>query len=283
MITPQDQDYILRNAYVPEHVIDLMVAISRGTPFLMEDHVGYEKDDWLIFVGYPLDRAFSLERCERVVTKLIETSRHERFWFIGPQIPDILLKFCTERESDEYYTLDLDQLTVRGSLRSAAEKAERVLAVERSRTFTKEDEELGSELLEREPLPPRVRELYRAMPSYVAESPSAWVLNGWDEKGRLSAFYVVDLGAKRFVTYVVGAHSKRHYVAHASDRLFLEMIRLAQESGKITIHLGLGVNEGIRRFKKKWGGAPVLRYEFCEYGGGRERTISLVQTLLNKL
>ncbi len=283
MITPQDRDYILRNAYVPEHVIDLMVAISRGTPFLMEDHVGYEKDDWLIFVGYPLDRAFSLERCERVVRKLVEESRHERFWYIGPQVPDILLESCTERESDEYYTLDLDQMTVRGSLRSAAEKAEKVLAVERSRTFTKEDEELGSELLEREPLAPRVRELYRAMPRYVAESPSAWVLNGWDEKGRLSAFYVVDLGAKHFATYVVGGHSKRHYVAHASDRLFLEMIRLAKESGKDTIHLGLGVNEGIRRFKRKWGGVPFLKYEFCEYGGGRGRTVSLVQTLLNRL
>jgi len=283
MITPEQEDSILSRAYVPEHLVGLMVAISKGTPFLMEDHVGYDKDDWLIFVGYPLDRSFSLERCERVVGKLIEASRHERFWYIGPQVPAILLKSCAERESDEYYTLDLDKVTVSGSLRGAAEKAGRVLAVERTRTFRKEDEELASELLEREPLPPRVRELYRAMPRYVAESPSAWVLNGWDEKGRLSAFYVVDLEAKHFVTYVVGAHSKKHYVPHASDRLFLEMIRLAQESGKNTIHLGLGVNQGIRRFKRKWGGIPFLRYEFCEFAGGGGGTISLVRALLNRL
>jgi hypothetical protein len=31
------------------------------------------------------------------------------------------------------------------------------------------------------------------------------------------------------------------------------------------LHLGLGVNAGIRRFKEKWGGAPTLAYEFCEW------------------
>jgi len=283
MITPAEEEYILRMAYVPEHIVNLMVSISRGDPFLSEDHVGYKKDDWLIFVGYPLEGAFSLERCEKAVRDLLETSRHERLWFIGPQVPSILLKSCSERESDEYYKLDLNQMTLRGSLRSAAEKAGRVLTVERSRAFTTENEGLASELLEREPLTPRVRELYRAMPRYVAESPSAWVLNGWDKKGKLSAFYVVDLGAKDFVTYVVGAHSKKRYVSHASDLLFLEMIRLTQESGKNTIHLGLGVNEGIRRFKRKWGGVPFLKYEFCEYAGGTTRTISLVRALLNRL
>ncbi len=283
MITPAEEEYILKNAYVPEHLVSLMVAISKGTPFLLEDHVGYEKDDWLIFVGYPLDRAFSLERCERVVRKLVEAPRKERFWYIGPQVPTLLLKSCTERESDEYYTLDLDRVTVKGSLRSAAEKAGRVLTVERSRAFTGEDERLASELLEREPLPPRIRELYRAMPRYVAESQSAWVLNGWDEKGRLSAFYVIDLGAEQFVTYVVGAHSKKHYVSHASDLLFLEMIRLTRESGRNTIHLGLGVNEGIRRFKRKWGGIPFLKYEFCEYAGRTRGTVSLVRALLDRL
>lgn len=54
-------------------------------------------------------------------------------------------------------------------------------------------------------------------------------------------------------------------VLRLSDLLFYEMINLAKEHGKGYINLGLGVNEGIRRFKEKWGGVPFLRYEFCEY------------------
>jgi len=64
---------------------------------------------------------------------------------------------------------------------------------------------------------------------------------------------------------VIGCHSKKNYVPHASDLLFFEMLTLAKEYGKNYINLGLGVNEGIRRFKEKWGGVPFLRYEFCEY------------------
>ncbi len=89
-------------------------------------------------------------------------------------------------------------------------------------------------------------------------------LNARDKTGKLCAFSVVDLGAKNFSAYILGAHSKKHYVPHASDLLFLEMINLTREAGKSSINLGLGVNEGIRRFKEKWGGKPFLRYEFCE-------------------
>ncbi len=124
--------------------------------------------------------------------------------------------------------------------------------------------------MKREKLPDRVRELYRAMPDYLGHSPSAWTLNARDKKGNLCAFTVVEMGAENFSAYILGSHSKKHYVPHASDLLFLEMIHLTREPGKSSINLGLGVNEGIRRFKEKWGGKPFLRYEFCGCRYGRQ-------------
>jgi hypothetical protein len=121
------------------------------------------------------------------------------------------------------------------------------------------------------------------MPDYVMHSSSVWVLNARDKTGKLCAFIIVELGAKNFSTYVLGSHSKKHYVPHASDLLFLEMIKLTQEHGKNTINLGLGVNEGIRRFKEKWGGFPYLNYEFCERHVGYTRTVSLIKSLEGKL
>jgi hypothetical protein len=44
-----------------------------------------------------------------------------------------------------------------------------------------------------------------------------------NKRGSLSAFYIVDLGAESFATYVVGCYSRTHYTAHASDLLFFEM------------------------------------------------------------
>jgi hypothetical protein len=283
MISPADEAYALDKAYVPEHIVSLMAAISEAEAFLIEDHLSFAKDNWLIVVGYPLDRKFSQDRCEKIVKLNLERFRPEVLWFIGPQVPTSLSDSCTERESDQYYQLDLDQIRVKTSLRNAAEKAGRTLSVERAKVFSRENEKLVSELLEREKMPPRIKGLYQAMPRYVAHSASAWVLNAWDQRKRLSAFIVVELAAKHFVTYVLGSHSKKHYVPHASDLLFLEMINLTRECGKNTIHLGLGVNEGIRRFKEKWGGVPYLNYEFCEVSREPARAVSLVRKLLGRL
>ncbi len=90
------------------------------------------------------------------------------------------------------------------------------------------------------------------------------LLSAWNRAEKLAAYFVVALAAKDFSNYVIGCHSRKHYVKGASDLLFLEMIRLSREHGKRYIHLGLGVNQGIRQFKKKWGGKPTLNYEMCE-------------------
>jgi len=283
MITAEEEAFILEKAYVPEHVVNLMAGISKGDPFLIEEYLGFAKDNWLILVGYPLDGNFSRERCERILKQSLESFRPEYLWFIGPEIPDSLVESGRERETDHYYKLDFEKVKVKSSLQRIADNASKELALERGHSISKEHEVLIAELLKREKLPPRLKELYRAMPHYVDRSPSACVLNAWDLKGRLAAFFVIELGAKNFSTYVLGSHSKKNYVSHASDLLFLEMIHLTKETGKNTINLGLGVNEGIRRFKEKWGGVPFLKYEFCEIYYATTRTLSLIKSLEGKL
>lgn len=63
------------------------------------------------------------------------------------------------------------------------------------------------------------------------------------------------------------------------------MINLAREYGKGYINLGLGVNEGIRRFKEKWGGIPFLRYEFYELSLSKDYSgrFELPERLMSKL
>jgi hypothetical protein len=280
MMTPEEESYALARAYVPEHIVSLMTLISKGSPFLIEDHLVFVRDNWLILVGYPLDGNFSQVRCERVLKLTSESFRFEILWFIGPEAPTSCLDSCKERQSDLYYALDLEKIRLRPSLLKMVEKASENLIIEKRRSLSKEHQALTSELLARETLPPRVRELYLAMPEYVGRSASAWTIDARDLKGRLCAFSVIDMGAENFSAYILGAHSKKIDAPHASDRLFLEMIHMTREQGKTTMNLGLGVNEGIRRFKKKWGGKPFLNYEFCEFRLGKAKKVSLIDALM---
>jgi hypothetical protein len=283
VLSKEQEAFILDKAYVPEHVVSLMKAISKGEPFLVHDYLYFAKDNWLIFVGYPLERDFSKARCEAAAQEAVDAVRPEYLWFIAPEIPDAWTGSCEERESDWYYELDLTGYKPKPALLRQVEKAAQETRVDISITFAKEHAALIAEFLKREKLPPMIRELYRAMPGYVAASSSAVVLSAYDKKDRLAALFIVDLAAKAFATYLVGCYSRKQYVAHASDLLFLEMIGLAIKEGKGYINLGLGVNDGIRRFKEKWGGTRFLAYEFCERRFQKDKKSPLLRLLEGKV
>ena len=51
-----------------------------------------------------------------------------------------------------------------------------------------------------------------------------------------------------------------------SDALFSEMIDISRQHRKQYVHLGLGVSDGVRRFKEKWGGAAASSVRNVRYG-----------------
>lgn len=283
MISLGQEESILRQAYIPEHIPRLMVGISRGEPFLLEEYLCLAKDDWLIFIGYPLETAFEEDKFLAALERARRKFRPLSTSFIAPALPQAWVSNTRNRESDDYYRLGLESAEIGKNMRRIVEKASRTLIVEQSRSLSAEHEALTREFLGRAQLPPRIRELYLRMPDYVAHSGTSIALSARDLEGRLAAFFIIESGAARFAVYVVGCFSRNNYVPHASDVLFHEMIRLAKENGKEYIHLGLGVNEGLRRFKAKWGGIPFLPYHFAEWGKAPQGPISWLRSLQQKL
>ena len=264
MISDNDRKYILNHAYVPEHSVELITRISGGEPFLFSDYFCCHKNDWLIVVGYPLKGDFTLEGFVNVFEKMKAQFRPKQVSLMAPELPHSITSNCQERQSDEFYTLNLQQFKLKGALKRIVNKAHQHLSVERANSIGVAHDELAQEFIKRIDPPRRIRELFYRMPQYVSPQSHSFVLNAWDDANNLAAYYIVDLAAKNFTTYVVGCHSKTNYTPGASDLLCYQMIKLSQELGKQYIHLGIGVNEGITRFKKKWGGRPAIKYEMCE-------------------
>ena len=279
MLTSEEKAYILTHAYIPEHIFGLMTNLSGGEPFLIEDHFCCSNDDWLMLVGYPLQQGFAPEKFEDVLAKVKKNFRPRRISLIAPELPRPLAAHCREKDKDEYYTLDTRQPVISESVKRNLKKAGRLLAVERATGMGNAHDELMLEFVQRVNPGERVKDLLFKMPSYVAESRSAFVLNAWDPDKNLAAFYVIDLAAKDFSNYIIGCYSKKHYVRGASDLLLLELIKLSEEKGKSYIHLGLGVNKGIRRFKEKWGSRPTCRYEMCELLFKRPLIVEIIKTI----
>ena len=264
MLSPVEEAYILDQAYVPEHCIHLMTRVSGSEPFLIDDFFICRKKNWIILIGYPLEDNFSSDKLENVLSKVKKEFRPESVSLVAPQMPSSLVATCQERQSDAYFTLETQKPVIRSPVKRNLRKARQNLRVEFSSSMQDVHQELMHEFVARTMLAERVKRLLFKMPEFVACSDMALVLNAWDKTNKLSAFYVVDLEAKGFSNYIMGCHSKKNYVRGASDLLLFELINLSLEYDKPYIHLGLGVNAGIRRFKAKWGAVPTRRYEMCE-------------------
>ena len=264
MLSAQEKAYILDRAYIPEHCIRLMTFVSGGEPLLMDDFFICRKENWIILIGYPLADNFTCDALEAVFSKIKKTLRPEFISLIAPQMPSSLAGSCRESQRDAYFTLRALNPTIRSPVKRNLRKARQNLRVEISTHMGDSHQELMQEFVTRTPVSDRVERLLFKMPEFVAGADKAFVLNAWDKANGLSAFYVVDLEAERFSNYIIGCHSKKNYVIGASDLLLFELINLSREYEKNTIHLGLGVNAGIRRFKEKWGAVPTRRYEMCE-------------------
>jgi hypothetical protein len=279
---PIDEAYLLAHAYVPEHISGMMAAISLAEPFLLDGYVGYIKENWVIIIGYPLEKEFNMVECDRVIKNIKSARQPEYIWFIGPEIPNSLAKDCRDRQSDHYYSLNLVDYSIKSSLHRQVGKAGERLSVEKSRHFTTEHQVLIDELLGNRNLPPMIEELYRSIPDYIKKCETAEVVSARDRHGKLCAFFIIETAAERFDVYLLGCHSKENYIPHASDLVFSEMISLARKRGKPEINLGLGVNPGIQRFKVKWGGVSTLKYEFCEGYFGPPEQLSILDQLLDR-
>ncbi len=263
MLTSEEEAYILEHAYVPEHCISLMTLVSGGEPFLIDDYFICHKDNWIILIGYPLEDDFNTKNFETVLSKVRKKFRPDYISLVAPEMPSSLAADSQESESDVYFTLQTQQTVIRSPVKRNLKKARRNLRVESSSSMQQDHQELMAEFIERAQPSDRVKKLLFKMPEFVVRADKAFVLNTWDKTDKLAAFYVVDFEARQFSNYIIGCHSRANYVLGASDLLLFELINMSLEFNKDYIHLGLGVNAGIRRFKEKWGGLPGRRYEMC--------------------
>lgn len=253
-------------ARIPEHSLGLMCAMSQGEAFCIGPYLFFHAENWLISIAYPLYGKYDVKKFDTALEAALHRCGQDSIdcWAIGPDLPPSLLDKIVNR--DRFYVLSAQThppVKLKGPLR----KAQKLLRVDETRQFTPSHRRLWAEFMgrtergEAAPLPPYVRELYLRTPEALHHgNDQLRLLNAWDSDGHLVASLLLDYAPEKFVSYVLGVYSRTYYVPHASDLLFAKMLENSRQTGKKYIHLGLGVNEGILRFKKKWGAVPSSHY-----------------------
>ncbi len=272
---------ILELANVPEHSLPFMEAMSGGKAQRHGDYLFYRVEDGLLGVAYPLEGEYSHEGFEQALNAAQAGCRGRFCAAVGPDLPPRLQASIYER--DVCLTLAVGPANVPppGRLAGQVQRAGQALTLRQGKDFTAQHRRLWAEMLARPGMREQVRRLFSRSES-VLRNPACGellLLDAVDAQGHLAASLLVDFNPARFCTYVIGAHSRLHYAPHATDLLFAAMLEEARQRGKGFIHLGQGVNPGIRRFKEKWGGRPALplvmaRWELEQ--GGMAKVVNIL-------
>lgn len=258
MLSAAEKSFVLTRAYIPEHIFEYVSSISEMEPFLISNYICYRKKDWLNFIGYPLGEGKVLEEC---LDEAVEKFKPVHVGIIAPKLPHLYSRASHKKQLDTYFKLDLEALKIERKVRNMVKRAGRELEVERSKSITPEHRQLISEFSERQKLDEYMQQIFEGIPRYTSSCSTALVLNARNKKGELVAFNVADLASEDFAFYQFNFASRKKYVPGSTDLLFHEIVKVARENGKKYINMGLGINAGNRRFKRKWGGKPFLEYE----------------------
>lgn len=275
----KDKNYIYDNAYIPEHIYTYVCGISGAEAFLSKPYIYYIREGLLIFIGYPLKENFKPDELKNILEKTILKTGCHRLKVLMPSYP---IKGIDYRlvSIDDYYILNMDNINVSQKNRNMLSRASMNLWVERTKVFDSEHRFIIELFLKDRDFDEDTRWLIKNVDNYIKNSDTAQILNARDEKGRLVAFDVVDMFSKDYIFYMFNIRPKTPHVPGASDLLFYEMVKMAKDTNKKYINLGLGINKGVRFFKEKWGGKPFFPHYLLE---GEPDKKTKILSLMDKL
>ena len=273
---------VSEGAYIPEHLPSYFQKFSKMEPFIEDKFLYYKNEDVISFIGYPLGAGElyltnqDMEKIHKeipiVLDRLVEQYKPKEVKIIAP-IELSLKGYKIEKaavEKDSYSILDIQNLKIPSKNKNMINRSSRELEINFSRDFSVQNHKLLLEFLKDKRFPDTSSNFYHDIPDYVIYSETAITINAYKinqrTKGEILGYNIVDFSNGDFCFYlfnIIG--NEEDYVPGTSDLLLYEMVQLAREKGKKYINMGLGINEGIKNFKEKWGAKDLISYNFMFY------------------
>jgi hypothetical protein len=255
MLKPNEKDLVFQCAYVPEHLIEYVTAVTGGKPHLFQDYLCYRQGNHLTFIGYPFSEKSN--DLSRAFPAACEQFQPHSATLVAADLSG-LPEGDETLPADRYYRLDLPIESLHSEVAYMVRRAARELEISAGQ-FGREHKKIIKKFIGRQALSAAQIHIFQHVSNYLKRSKTAHLFEA-RKSGNLVAFSIVDLGSARYAFYQFNFRSPKWPVPGASDLLLDRMVRMAQAEGKLVMNLGLGVHAGIRRFKEKWGGRAFLEH-----------------------
>ncbi|MEN2974215.1 MAG: hypothetical protein ABDH32_01395 [Candidatus Caldarchaeales archaeon] len=265
--------------YIPEQILDYFEPISGLKAAVHEKYLIYFNSETMVIVGYPIKGEYREEDLIKIINEYREKYVLGRIVVIAPSLPSSL-RF-EDVKVDEYYRLSLPIKPLSKRLRYMVSRAERDVTVDVSGDLKRDHIDLIRDFLKRENVEEYMRYICNRLDRYISRSKNVRIIDAYDRNGRLVGFDILDLSSTKYSFYMFNFISREsRYIPGVSDLLLYNLLKISQEYGKVYVNMGLGIDEGVRRFKLKWGAESFLPYNYAVL---KSETFSELSGLFSKL
>ena len=282
--------HITAEAVVPEQLVHYVRAVSGRRAVLCRGWVAYVHERHAVLVAYP--PAGSGETAADLRPALEDLRLGGRQAEAGGMSPPgagnpaqpcsrvtVLAPFRpveapddASEKSDSYWQLPVPAPAPGAKLRNMLVRAGRELRL-KEEDWSPACAELLRHYLQARPLPLGTRAVFEALPRYLGapgsdgaaegnapkRAPGVVLLAARRTDGALAGFSVGDFSGLRTAFYMF-SFRRPDAPPGTADALLAGLLDKARQLGHERMNLGLGINDGIGFFKRKWGAVPFPPY-----------------------
>jgi Acetyltransferase (GNAT) domain len=259
MIGPDRLSRVSAESVVPEQVIAYVRAVAGSRPRMLGACIGYEYETTLVLVGYPLHAPQDAGAMAEAVEQALKTPGLHRLTVIGPARPPQAPAGIQALE-DVYLALPVPPPPPAQKLRNILRRARRDLRLDRGRHLGDDHLALVQRYLDNRHLDSGTRHIFRQLPRFIETSDGSLIASARFADGRLAAFAVGEFASFSTGFFMFCFRDPSLAPPGAADLTLSGLLEEAHQRGQTRMNLGLGVNAGIRFFKRKWGAEAFLRY-----------------------
>ncbi|CAK7064300.1 MAG: PqqA peptide cyclase [Desulfovibrio sp.] len=266
--------HITAQATVPEQIISYVTAVGESRPVLYGECVAYVFEGTAALIAYapgfvPDSAPDGIPDCipdgdaprpaenavmENAVAEALRDETVTSLTVLGPTRPKNAPPNAAERE-DAYTFLSLP-VTPGQNLRNMLRRGMRECTV-REEHWGPEHAKLAQTYIDSRPLEAGTRHIYTRIAEYLAKTPDAALFAARNAAGELLAVSIGDFSSLTTAFYMFAFRVKA-CPPGVADVLLHAIVQTATEKGHQFVNLGLGINEGIAAFKRKWGQTATL-------------------------
>ncbi len=259
----QALQYINAQALTPDQLLGYVLAVSGAQSEFINDYLIHKQDNHIILVGYPLQNPHDTSKLDDTVEHICARKDITNISVLAPIRPSIAPEHAQSSNPDAYWFIPLPvprpRVKVRNMLTHAA-KDVYITKAQGQGAWSGPHQEMMLNYIRRKDMETALCSILQRISTYIIAVPQVEIFSAYNkENHQLLACAIGDFSSFSTAFYMF-AFRHEHAMPGVADAVLFELLNTAASYGHSQCNLGLGINNGIRFFKQKWGAKASLPF-----------------------